>query len=36
MAAASDNLIFSDEDKALEHLEAQLWPNGARRLAYPT
>jgi transposase-like protein len=28
MAAALDNPIFNDEDKAREHLEAQRWPNG--------
>ena len=29
MAAALDNPIFADADKAREHLEAQRWPNGA-------
>lgn len=29
MAAALDNPIFTDADKAREHLEAQRWPNGA-------
>lgn len=29
MAAALDNPIFQDADKAREHLEAQRWPNGA-------
>ncbi len=28
MAAALDNPIFTDADKAREHLEAQRWPNG--------
>jgi transposase-like protein len=28
MAAALDNPIFQDADKAREHLEAQRWPNG--------
>lgn len=28
MAAALDNPIFTDPDKAREHLEAQRWPNG--------
>jgi hypothetical protein len=29
MSAALDNPIFTDADKAREHLEAQRWPNGA-------
>lgn len=29
MSAALDNPIFTDVDKAREHLEAQRWPNGA-------
>ncbi|MCU4180215.1 IS1595 family transposase [Bosea sp. BH3] len=29
MAGALDNPIFTDADKAREHLEAQRWPNGA-------
>ena len=28
MSGALDNPIFTDPDKAREHLEAQRWPNG--------